>query len=395
MFSEDDKEYVIEALTNQVAQTDRPRLSLVTAFIGTSFAEDLTGDTPRELAKDAVRLCIINGWTNQPTWMERLIDNFQLRVIDGKIIEIWERSKSQPPAAIDPLQLTVINNSTLFVNRLNLRRALLSLATPAANVQPILIVTGGSKLGKSYSTNYIDHFSNVKASIITYRIVFDPELGLQTGPQELAKDMVYSLGKAVTSMPPAETNMKLYVRQLAVWVLNEAVQIPGQHWFVLDNFQGKQLRPDTKSFLIELSDRITTGAFAQKCRLILIGFDAGQLTVDPGKISTEIVNHCTVADIEYTITEISARSVRPVNIDKIRSEIISALPNGPEKMFELNQRLRCLLLAVNELNITLAQKEEVDFERMLLAMLIGLPNGSERQAELKNRLEKLNESFNN
>jgi hypothetical protein len=391
MLTEEDKNYVIEMLTVQVAQAGSPRLSLVTPFNATSFAAELTGDSPIELAREAVRLCIIDGWNHNPTWMSRLLDIFQLTVTNSKIKEIWERSKTPPPPSADPLQLTVINNNTLFVNRRNLRSALVLLAAPTANVQPILIVNGGPKMGKSYSTNYIDHFSNTRNAIVPYRIVFDPELGMEIGPQELAKDLVYSMGRPVDSMPGAETNMKLYARQLAVWVLNQAVQIPAQHWFVLDNFQGQFLRPDTKSFLIELSDRVTTGAFAQKCRLILIGFDAGLLTVDPGKVSFENVSLCTTADIQCTVDEILKRALRPVNLENILTEILGGLPAGADKMFELNQRLRCLLHAVNELNLMLAAQGTVDFERMLTAMLSELPSGAGGLPELRNRLEKLKE----
>jgi hypothetical protein len=394
MFSEADKDYVIEVLTSRLALEGSPRSTLVAYFMNTTFAEDLVQGKARELAMDAVRLCIIDGWNHKPTWMERLLDVYALTVADAKVAEIWERSKHQPPPAADPLNQTVLNNSIPFVNRKTLRSHLKRLATPGANLQPILVLNGSSCCGKSYSTNYISHFSNIR-SITAYRLSLDPQLGLSMGPREVAMDLVYMMGRPLTNMPAPETNLNLYARQLASWVLNEAAQIPGQHWFVLDNFRGDALLPETRNFLTALSDRITTGIFAQRCRLILIGFDRAVLTVDPGMVEEEWIAHCTLSDVEATVQEIMERADgQSYNLNNIMPYVYDNLPAGTDKMWELNQRLRALLYAVKTLSTLLAGRSDISFEPVLLQMLKDLPPTAERIQELQKRLNNLGDTLN-
>lgn len=394
MFSEADKDYVIEVLTSRLALEGSPRSTLVAYFMNTSFAEDLVQGKARELAMDAVRLCSIDGWNHTPTWMERLLDVYALTVADAKVAEIWERSKHQPPPAADPLNQTVLNNSIPFVNRKTLRLHLKRLATPGANLQPILVLNGASCCGKSYSTNYISHFSNIR-SITAYRLSLDPQLGLSMGPREVAMDLVYMMGRPLTNMPAPETNLNLYARQLANWVLNEAAQIPGQHWFVLDNFRGDALLPETRNFLTALSDRITTGIFAQRCRLILIGFDRAVLTVDPGMVEEEWIAHCTLPDVAATVQEIMERADgQPYNLNNIMPYVYDNLPAGTDKMWELNQRLRALLYAVKTLSTLLAGRSDISFETVLLQMLKDLPPTAERIQELQKRLNNLGDTLN-
>jgi len=389
MLSEADKDYVIEVLTGRLTLEEKPRATLAAHFIGTTFAEDLAQGKARELAMDAVRLCIIDGWNHTPTWMEQLLNVYALTIADARIAAIWERSRQQPPPAADPLNQTVLNNSIPFVNRKILRAHLKRLASPGANLQPILVLNGESCCGKSYSTNYIRHFSNIR-SITTYSLSLDRELGLSMGPREVAKDMVYAMVRTFDNMPAPETNLNLYVRQLANWVLNEAAQVPAQHWFVLDNFRGEFLLPETRNFLTALSDRITTGIFAQRCRLILIGFDRAVLTVDPGVVEEEWVAHCTLADVEATVQEIMERADgHAYNLQNITQYVCTELPAGKDKMWELNQRLRALLLAVKKLNTLLAGVAGVSFETVLLQVLQDLPATAQRDQELQKRLNNL------
>jgi hypothetical protein len=268
------------------------------------------------------------------------------------------------------------------------------LATPAANVQPILVVNGQTRSGKSYSTNYIDHFSNKMQgpAITNYRLVFRPEFGLEMGAEQVARDLVFKMGRSILSIPPKETNLKLYVQQLAVWVLNEAAQSPSQQWFVLDDFRGDQLRPDTRDFLVALSDLVTTGVFAQRCRLILIGFDRAMLTVEPGKIEEEKIRPCNRADLDAAILEILDRAPLPLKLETFCPFILDAIPEGAEKMEELNWRLRALLYAINELTILLADIPDIDFVKVLTEMLDQLPQGKARLTELESRLLRLEES---
>src|SRR6185295_6615148 len=158
---------------------------------------------------------------------------------------------------------------------------------------------------------------------------FDPELGLEMGAVQVARDLVSMMGRPLDDMPVANTNQKLYVQQLAMWILNEAAQTQThRHWFILDNFKGDKLRQDTRELLIALSDLITKGVFPQRCRLILIGFDRALLTVDAGKVEEEQIGPCPPAEVERTIQEILTRAPVAVPPATVSGFILDNLPNG-------------------------------------------------------------------
>ncbi|MGH9966689.1 MAG: hypothetical protein ACREBG_02485 [Pyrinomonadaceae bacterium] len=393
MLPDEDKDYVIEVLIEQVAPLEKPRESLTAPFFGTTFPQDLRQGNPRELVMDAVRLCLVDSWKHAPPWLVLLLKAFPLEVADTKIAGILETLRHPPPPPDDLLDSTILSNGAPFVNRTALRLHLRRLATPAANTQPILVVNGTTKSGKSYSTNYIEYFSYIQPPIITYQMEFDPEMGLEMGAEQVARDLVSMMGRSLDAKPPSSTNQKLYVRQLALWVLNEAAQSPSQHWFILDNFRGEKLRQDTRDLLIALSDRITTGVFPQRCRLILIGFDRALLTVDPGKVDEENVGPCPPAAVEASITEILKRAPSPVGADSISPMILANLPNGEGRMAEVNTRLRALLYAIEEVKQILTGVNGVDYKDILLKMLEDLPSGQERMPELQSRLGELRESI--
>lgn len=392
MLSDDEKDYVIERLVALVAPLERPRETLTAPFLHTPFPQELRQGFPRELVIDAVRLCLIDAWNHEPPWLVLLLNIFNLPVLDEKVAEIAERVRIKPPPAPDPLDSTVLNNGIPFVNRATLRLHLRRLATPAATTQPILVVSGSSKSGKSYSSNYIEHFSYAQPTIIPYRFEFEAEFGMEIGPEHVARDLVSMMGRPPDSMPKPETNQKLYTRQLALWVLNEAAQTPAHHWFILDNFRGEKLRPDTRDLLVALSDRITTGVFPQRCRLILIGFDRALLTVDPGKVEEENIVPCQPGEVETAVREILRRAPAPVAAARVSALILSGLPGGEDLMAEINRRLRALLYAIPEVQKIIGSVEGADYEEVLLTMLDGLPAGEGRMSELRSRLEELRES---
>lgn len=387
MLSEQDKAYVTEVLTRHLAQRQSPRADLVSPFYGTSFATNLGQGGVQELVQDALRLCIRDGWDSNPIWMLRLFDHFSLRTIDAKVNEIWERSKTPPPASANPLSMNVINGTTIFLNRITFRTKLDLLEAASGNNQPIFYVSGGVQHGKSYSTNYIDHFSNVKPFIVC-KSVFEAELGTVTGAADVAADLVTLMGKSADTIPLLDTNMKLYTRKLANWVLNQAVSLNGYNcWIVLDNFQGESLRADTANFIVELSEAVTNGIFKTRCRLVLIGFDASKLMVHPGKIAGDTVTLCTSADITAAIKEILGRAIVMVNHIDVENLICTGIPTGLTRMAVINIRLQALLDAVNGLNDILSGSPTINYEQVLLEILKGLANDKPGLAELQRRLE--------
>lgn len=391
--SEDEKSYVIDVLIRWIGPVEKPRETLTAPFFNTTVPRDLRQGNPGELVIDAVRLCLVDAWNHDPPWLVLLINLLPAEELDSKLAEIRERVRHKPPAGPDPLDSTILNTSTPFVNRAELRLQLRRLATTAADAQPILVVSGSTKSGKSYSTAYIDHFSHNQPPIIPYPMEFDSDLGLEIGAAQVARDLVSMMGRPLDDMPPPTTNQKLYVQQLALWVLNEAAQTSSlRHWFILDNFQGEKLRPDTRDLLIALSDRITKGVFPQRCRLILIGFDRALLTVDPGKVKEEKIGPCSTGEVEASIGEILMRAPVAIPLANVSPLILADLPNGEIPMKELNLRLRALLHAIAEVKQILAGVPEVGYAEVLLRMIENLPSREERMKELTKRLEELRAS---
>jgi hypothetical protein len=397
----EEKQIVVDAVTAWTAAQGSPRAVLATSIADIRFQAALPeGVPPLTLAQKTVELCVQDAWNSTPSWLEQLFNGLSLRLIPA-IDALWrEVSQRKPPPGPDPLAAAILNGSTPFINRTNLRKRLATLASDAAKARPILVIDGATRSGKSYSTRYIDHFANTKTGITPYLYPpFDSEQANATGPEEMATDLVRMMGRPLKDRPPLNTNKDRYGLELAQWVCNEATQQGGQHWFVLDNFRGETLRPDTRKFLTTLTSLIVTGRYPSSCRLILIGIDQTLLGVDAGKVETERVTPHTDADIDAAIAEIHQR-LPSLTAATLRAFVADGLPPAPAKMPELGRRLNLLLLAVNEIATLLTnvptdstQPGYIDREAIVFQMLANLPPDGAAIQELKNRLNDLADSL--
>ncbi len=166
------------------------------------------------------------------------------------------------------------------------------------------------------------------------------------------------MGRTLERKPKPNTNQKLLAQQLASWVLNEAVQTPTWSWLVLDNFQSEKLRADTRDFVIALADRVTTGVFPDRCRLILIGFDHSVLAIDPGRVDEERIGAVLPAEIATCVSEVVARAPVPVSARSLLSFVGDRLPNGEARMKELNSRLRALIMGIDQVGEALPKQAD-------------------------------------
>jgi len=190
--------------------------------------------------------------------------------------------------------------------------------------------------------------------------------------------------------------MKLYVAQLAAWVLNEAVRSGNTNWFVLDGFRVTDGTPDTSrprldtmDFLIALSDKITSGTYVERCRLILTGFNRALLTVDPGKLDEELLGPCTPAEISACVREALSIDGLVIPVEKLEPFVTNDLPTGSARMTELNSRLRLLVHAVSRVREILPAATATDLADWLVEMLTDLPGGDDGSSELRRRLDVL------
>ena len=394
MLTQDEWDYVIERLILFVGTYEKPRETLAAPFHGTALLADLISGTPAMIVRDIVRLCVADTWNHEPPWLVLLLDLMPIRDTDAKLFEIRNRVAVKPPPGPNRLDATVLDNGTPFVNRVALRRHLRRLSQASAATKPILVVNGAAQSGKSYSTQYIEHFSLVDTPpSTTYRMELKQGTELETGPEEVATELVSMMGRTLERKPQPNTNQKLYAQQLARWVLNEAVQTPTlKHWILLDNFQGEKLRPDTRDFVVALADTITNGVFPHRCRLVLIGFDRANLTVDPGKVDEERIAACQPTDIAGCVSEIAARAPVVLAPQPLVDFVMNGLPADAPRMRELNARLRGLLAAVDRITEIVKDIDDLRFEEVLHEMLEELPSGNALMPELQSRLDRLSES---
>lgn len=392
MLSDVDREYLIERLTLWLGPLEKPRETLASPFVGTTLPRDLTTGLTEVIVRDAVRLCVADGWNHDPPWLVLLIELIPMST-DAKLVEIRNRVKIKPPPGPDRLDATVLDNGIPFVNRTALRRQLRRLAAPSSSVKPILVVSGTAKSGKTYSTQYIDHFA-VRPTLptMTYRYALAAGAELETGPDEVAIELVSLTGRKPEDKPAPDTNQKRYARNLARWAIGEIVQLSThQHWIVFDNFQGEKLRPDTRDFVIAFAELVTNGVFKEKCRLILIGFDRSHLSVDPGWVDEERIAASKPGDIKTCVGEIATRAPVVLTVDPLYDFATNNLPAANGRMPELNTRLRGLLMAVDQIT-EISRTLSLQFDAVLGAILQDLPAGAAMIPEIEKRLDELRES---
>ena len=405
MIDEQEQKYLVNVLIDEIAGGDALRTTLCMAVLDTDFSGALTlSSMPATVIAHAVSLCADDRWNHAPPWLAQLIGSAFLafRVKTDMRLQAIRDLAANPAPQADPnsfLNATLLNRGTPFVNRRKLRNNLAYLETKAARDQPILVVNGAGTVGKSYTSRYVEHFAFSQSGalrIACHRFEFKPDFALSLGAQQLAKDLVYSLARPFDAEPAPETNQKLYARQLAAWVLSEAVKTGARHWFVLDGFSADpqlpethQPRVDTLDFLVELSNLVTGGSYVEQCRLILTGFDRALLTVDPGKVEVETVTPCTRDDARQCLKEVLQQALLPLPLALVEPLVLDDLPKGADRMPELNLRLRALLQAMKDLPEILQRVPDADYAEVLVDMLSDLPPGKQRLQQLTLRLDAL------
>lgn len=394
MLSDTERSYVVELLLEGAGTQDSPRLWLLAPFVTTTLPGQVGQGTPNQLVPEVLTLCLRDEWNNNPTYLSLLLQLLPPDELNSKLADIRRRISVAPPPAPDPLASRILDTGMPFLDRSELREQLRFLAQQAANLQPILVVSGPARSGKSYSTEYIDHFSYRQkiSQITTYRYSLKKEDGLQTDGFSVARRLVSLMGRPLTDVPPPLANHERLASALAEWVLNNAMQVSatGGHWFVLDNFREPLLRDDTLQFVIALCDLVTNGQFKNRCRLILIGFDPSLLTVATERFREENINGMPKTELVACLGEILAPT--PVPTKDVLPYITKDLPAGAKKLEEVNLRLRALMRATKEIGRIVRSLPDADFDELLLAVIADLPSGPERFDELKRRLDSLRES---
>jgi len=229
-----------------------------------------------------------------------------------------------------------------FVNR-SILRDRLSVLRSDNTMKRILVVNGPRFSGKSYSRELIDHLCGAAGKLLHCLVALQPGQETSTGAAEIARDLVAQIGRPPGGLPPATTNEDRWARDVATWVLSEAVSTTFDWWIVLDGFDHPDVRQDARKFIVHLADQINRGVFARRCRLILLSFDRTSLSVTPGKILAEEIDGNLDAEVAACVREILDRTQSTADAAQVSESILAGLPAGEQRLPALNRKLSDLL----------------------------------------------------
>jgi hypothetical protein len=359
VLTSEEQDYVIQQIELYVLAYAGNLRQAVTAPLKQSVALKVKEmPTAQAYSREVVRVCIEDGWNEDPCSLYSLMGIIPQ---DVQIQTIRNRISVAPVKPLNPLLSTVLFTNSPFVNRTVLRNKLKVLAGATAP-RPILIVTGSRGAGKTYTVQYLDHFRSADPShhdIAICRVDFIAGTELK----DLAKDMVATMGRPTTGLPVESTVKDRYPLDVANWVLTEAAATTYRWWFVLDrfvDFDGDQERPaykvpkEIRAFVNFLADRLTTGIYRQQrgFRLILLGYERALLTMTPGVLDLEPIKIASDLEIEECAKAILSRLKPTASIDAplLIGKVLEDLPEDETRMAEANARLTTLLESVEAIN---------------------------------------------
>lgn len=422
MLTDEEKQFVIAQFEAYLSPVGNVRATAVAALPVRLQGGVGDGAIPKVLAGWVIDAALADRWNQSPPVLVAVLASFEQ--LNPKIAEIRARvERTPPPIGQEPLEATLLDTGYPFIDRTRLRRKVREFAPPPQGNgrAQILVVNGKPKSGRSYTKQLFMHYC--RPPRITLCCVTKSSW---TEPQDLAKDLVHTVGGDVRNLPPPDTNMERWLGDLAKWVMHEAFEarqkVPSDYWFLLDGFGGNDLSQRLRDFITKLADWITTGIYAtSEFRLILLEFERASLTVPIGKIVTD--ETVPIDDLE------TARGINAILVAKgqilaaqdptVAQWVLQELPTADGRLLLLNQRLQELLdelaavedepapVAAAELVGRLCKRRaEAEVKAILTAsgkvpvgdyavftdrVLQDLPTGQERLPELSRRLRELQE----
>jgi hypothetical protein len=255
----------------------------------------------------------------------------------------------------DPWNVSLLITETPFLDRKTVRTKLSKLNSATGSLKPILVVTGTTKSGKSWTRLFIEHLHLSNAARFEYTIVrFLADQGLTCSPEALARDILVGFGIRIDTLSPSffnsTTNQELWPAELAAKVLAEARKDGTCRWIVLDGYAGTTLREDTARFIKGLAERMTQGStYAESFRLVLLGFDGQPGTLAPGRVDPDQTQPITQTDVLTCVNEILTMTELPLTEAAAAvASIMEDLPADAARMEEVERRLNALLITARE-----------------------------------------------
>jgi hypothetical protein len=342
MLTPDERAFVHDALLNAVRYQQNPR-GTIAVYMEKRLADLLEGEAPAIVVARAIKLCLDDGRNADPPALVSLLEF--VSGLDMRIPPLIERLK-QPPVAGGPTPADRFTDSLLFANqpfleRTKTRAALRGLLQNKPR-QPFVVINGLSKLGKSYTADFIDHVllegDDPEACVV--RVV--PETGSSIGPSELARDLVARMGGDRATEPKKDTNSDRWCEELVSWITEPGIKEQKTWWIVLDGFNKNELRADTRLLIAKLATRITSAKPRRFFRLILLDFDHTALLVTPGLINVHDVQPIPKSVVNAFLSDVFAQA-NGIDVPALYAKVTDGLSDPITELPVLAKRLGSLI----------------------------------------------------
>jgi hypothetical protein len=352
VLNDDEREFVIEILTAEVAGNAAPRATLA-QLLHESLREQLeVNGLAGVLAARTVEICVRSGYALQPPALSAVLEFLIDKTGNARLPPLLDRLQRRIRVQPGPTQARILISRLPFADRDGLRPILSDMFT-IAGADPILLVHGVAESGKSYISELVEHICSRSDDAVFCKIKVKTESQARDAtPRAIARDLVTQLGGNPDSLPAANTNTDAWLIELANWVVSNANSASGgsaRAWFVIDGLRERVVLPDTALFLVKLAEKCALGVAAKRHRLVLSDFSeehTGMLPIRIRRYSTEPI---TRADVEAIVTEIIDASAQFPDADKPAlvtasvATMLEGLPLPLSNMTILGQRLQALI----------------------------------------------------
>jgi hypothetical protein len=352
VLTDDEREFVIEILTAQVAGNAAPRATLA-QLLHESLREQLeVGGLVGILAARTVEIGVLSDYKLQPPALCAILQFLIDRTGDARLSPLLSRLERRIHVQPGPTQARILASRLPFADRDGLRPILSDMFT-IAGAEPILLVRGDIESGKSYISELVEHICIRSSDAVFCKFTVKAESQARDAtPRAIARDLVTQLGGDPNLVPPENTNTDAWLLELANWVVanaNAASRGSARAWLVIDGLRDRVVLPDTALFLVKLAEKCALGVAAKRHRLLLSDFSeehTGMLPIRMRRYSTEPIMR---ADVEAIVTEIIDASTqfpaaeKPALVAEAVSTVLDGLSPPLSSMTILGQRLRALI----------------------------------------------------
>lgn len=347
MLTDAEREIVAGLLLTASQGQISPRQFLAAGLLP-RLQRDFGEGSPGELVPRAIELVCAAAYADDPPALVHLL--MSLLPGEAAIDVIVERLRIPPPAheAMDPVDAVILVSKLPFLERSLTRTALRTFLHQRLPQQPVVVVDGEAP-GKTYTGTFVDHVLSDQHLVRPCRIELCPTQGSSTGPAELARDLMTAVGGDAFQNQPPDTNRDRWTQDLANWVLGAANRpcpdcgSPVRWWFVLDGFTKKELRPDTRLFIVNLATTLQRGVNRERHRLILTAFDRNVLPLRPGSIALETTAPIPHSAIQRAVARMLPNLTDDLDQQTVTSDILLGLPDPVTDLLDLGRRLGDLI----------------------------------------------------